>query len=85
MRLGIIETQTESLHVARRTVDFKFHQIGAAVPNLANHRLSVVFHPSRRSRERMQKPPEMSSPGADFEIEIVLKVRWRLTWLGWLA
>jgi hypothetical protein len=33
----------------------------------------------------MQKPPEMSSPGADFEIEIVLKVRWRLTWLGWLA
>src|SRR5258708_35468907 len=60
--------------MACRAIGHEFHQIGAAIPNLADDAGTLIFNPCRRPGERMHQTSEMSLPGPDLEAEIVLPI-----------
>src|SRR4029077_2274314 len=55
-------------------IGLEFHQIGAAIPNLADDRSTLIFDPGSRASQRMHQAPEVSLPSTNFRVEIVLPI-----------
>jgi hypothetical protein len=74
MGLGVVQTQAQSFNVARWAIDDKLYQIGAAIQNLPNDGSPIVFDPSGRARQGTLEAPQVSFPGANLEVKIVLPI-----------
>src|SRR5258708_6941005 len=56
------------------SVDFKFQQIGATVPNLSNDARPIHFHPRSRPSQRTHQTAQVSLPNTYLKIKIVLPI-----------
>src|SRR6185436_11388011 len=50
-RIGIVETQRETLEPSSRTFHVQLHEIGTTIPHLANDRGAFVLDPRGRARQ----------------------------------
>ena len=57
-----------------RTVDFELTEIRPSIPNLPDDVGPVVFDPGRGASQRVQEPLDMTFPGTEGKVEVVLTV-----------
>src|ERR1700723_997811 len=74
VRLGIVEKQRQALPGAVRALRLDLFQLRAPIPHLAHGNGSIEFNRVRRAGQWVQDPPDMRSPDAQVEIEIMLAV-----------
>lgn len=77
MELGVVGAQVQPLEVARGTVRHQLHQVGPAVPDLADDGRALHLGPGVGTGQGVQPARQVGFPGSDLEIEVVLAVPFR--------
>src|SRR5580700_516280 len=82
VRLGVVKAERKVFDMTGGgAISFEFHQIGAAIPDLADDRSTVKINPGRGPSQWMQKSRSVRLPGTNLEIKIVLPVPFCEPWL----
>jgi hypothetical protein len=74
MGFGVVQTQAQSFNVARWAIDHQLYQIGAAIQDLPDDGSPIVLDPSGRARQGTLEAPQVSFPGANLEVKVVLPI-----------
>jgi hypothetical protein len=74
MRLGIVETQANTLDMTCRTIGRELEQTGVAIQDLPDDRNPVIFDPGSGTSEGILEARYVRLPSANIEVEIMLPV-----------